>query len=185
MKNSLKIFLSLLLTGCLICLWVKLGSVFLADFYSAKSEKALEEMDFARALKYSTKAIDLNPKEEAYFRRRAKVLILSSKEEALKDILFAIDLNPRSLATLRNTIPLMYLLSLQNPLEATVDLNYLSKTKEFYAYLFENYPNDVGILVSLAHYQKKLGLEEDLAQTLPRIKQLRPDLLEWHPLLLE
>ncbi len=185
MKNSLKIFLSLLLTGCLVGLWVKLGSVFLADFYSAKSEKAFGKMDLAKALKYSTEAIELNPKEESYYRRRAKVLVLVSKEEALRDILFAIELNPKNLATLRNVLPLMYLLSLQNPPEVTVDTNYLPKTQEFCAYLFERYPNDAGILVSLAHYQKKLGLEADLSQTLTRIKRLRPDLLEWHPLLLE
>ena len=186
MKNRavLKGFITAFLFGCLVCFWIKIGFMFLADVFSAKSETALENLDFSRSLKYSSEAIELNPQEPAYYRRRAKILLLSSsKKDALKDISVAIELNPKNLATLRNSIPLMHLMALQNLTEETVDLNYLPKTREFYLYLFETYPNDAGVLVSLASYQRKLGLKEDLDQTLHRISQLRLDLLEWHPLL--
>lgn len=189
MKNSFRILFSLFIIGCLIGVWIKFGSLFLADYYSQKAEDALEKGEYTSSLKYSTQAIALNPKEESYYRRRAKVsLIFSAKEDVLMDINTAIELNPKNLATLRNVIPLMYYLSLQNPMaqnssEELVDLEYFPKAVEFYRYMFHIYPNDAGILVSLAYYQGKLGLDEDLDQTLQRIRILRPDLLEWHPLL--
>lgn len=186
MKKNIRVFLSLLLFCLLFFSCVRFGLAFLAEFYSAKSEELLIDGDLVLSLNYANKAIELNSREEAYYRRRAKVFIAqSSKEEALQDISAAINLNPNNLATLRNVVPQMYFLSLKDPYMEVIDETYLPKASEFYKYMYSTYPNDAGILVSLAYYQKKLGLTDDYLKTLDRISLLRSDLLEWHPLLLE
>jgi hypothetical protein len=194
-KKWIKLLLTGIFLGGLLCFWKLIGSMFLADVYSARSEKSLENLDFNSSIKFAEKAIALNSMEPAYYRREAKLLLISPaggnnsrKELALKDIQTSIDLNSKNLATLRNSIPLLSYLALQDPNSKdspSLDEQYLPFVRDFYFSLFEDYPNDVGILVSLAHYQRKLGLTKDLNQTLHRIELLRPDLLEWHPLLLE
>lgn len=201
MKNRIwiKMLLTTVLLGGALLFWRRLGSFLLADIYSNFSEKTLIDLDFSSSLGFANKAIALNPMEPAYYRRRAKILLLSQdvlkaaispKELALEDMKASIELNSKDLATLRNVIPLFYYLSLANIFEASsmespqIDKNYNQQAIQFYNFLAETYSTDAGILVSLASYQKKLGLKEELNQTLHQIEILRPDLLEWHPLLI-
>ncbi len=176
-NNSITGWKIIAIIGCfcgIIYFWLVVLNIFRAEIFSAKSENSLNKQEFSLALEYANRATRLNPNEPAYLRRRAKILLLfplagqKEKDLARKDIQKAILLNPHNLATLRNSIPLMYQLSPQT----------------FYRKLYNTYPSDAGILVSLAYYQRKLRLEEDLQKTLSQIKKLRPDLLEWHPYLI-
>jgi len=47
------------------------------------------------------------------------------------------------------------------------------------------YPTDAGVLVSISHYEKLLNLVPAYEETLSIVKELRPDLLDWHPLIVE
>lgn len=181
-------------------LWLcRLGSIYSADVRSALADRALDNADPKRAVSFADKAILLNPKEPAYYRRRAKAITLysvfASPEELpfLKDMVYedlktAEGLNPKNLATLRNIIPLYYYLALERPKStgespAGIDPKYLDITKCYYNKLKDTYLNDLGILVSIAHYENLLGLSEEHDRTIKMIRALRPDVLNWHPLL--
>jgi hypothetical protein len=43
------------------------------------------------------------------------------------------------------------------------------------------YPNDLGLIVLFAKYEKKLELRESYKESIERIKTLRPDILTWYP----
>lgn len=170
---------------------------FLADVFSYRAEKAYDKGYVEEALKFSNVATNLNKKEPFYFRQKAKILIITSsgisgenmagmKKEALEDMLYSKNLNPTNLATLRGLIPLHYFLTLQDLRGASLgenssfDFEYFAGARAYYNFMFATYPNDVGILTQLAKYQKLLGLSDDYNLTLNRVKELRPDLLNWY-----
>lgn len=192
-----------LLRGLGICFWsllyvgfcVLVFSFYRADVKSRSSKDALETGATQEALVLADNAVALNPFEPAYYRWRAKANLLESiymspdEREATKDAILADleksrDLNPENLATLRNNISLYYFLALQDTSEESpVDEEFLSVTRAYYASLKEAYSTDLGVLTSVAHYENRLGLTKESEVTENMIRSLRPEILEWHPLL--
>ena len=154
--------------------------IFFADVYYFYSQKD-SNLGYSDKIIYSKKATRLNPNEPAYLLGKARVLLSvnvdlteSDKINALALIDKAISLNDTNVVTLSNSIPLYaYLVD-------SFDVEYVDKTKIFYNQLKKNYSNDLGILVKIASYERKLGLEDDYEDTLNQIEILRPDILNWH-----
>lgn len=190
----MKKFILILIVSTIYFMLVKsFVSIYSADIYYTRSRDLVEEVRFSDALKFVNKAIKQNPLEPAYYRGRAKILTLSAlyslgeedkfnlKKAAYEDLQRAFGLNISNLATIRNSIPLYYYLSLKNISEnESFDHEYLVIAQRLFENVKIKYPNDVGVYIAVAKYEKKLGLEEDLDKTLTRIRELRPDLLEWH-----
>lgn len=189
-----KIVLILALSAVYFMLIRLFVSTYSADIYYARSRDFVGEVQFSNALKFINKALKQNPLEPAYYRGRAKILVLSAlyslkeedrlslKKAAYGDLQNAFKLNVNNLATIRNSIPLYYYLSLKTLDDGNSDLDreYLQKVKDFFDFVEKAYPNDVGSLVDIAKHQKRLGLTEDFDNSLKIISNLRPDLLEWN-----
>lgn len=168
---------------------------YLADVYYAKSQELLRLRKFSDSLIFIDKAIQNNPYEPSYFRGRAKTLVyglvfvdknerMYLKERALSDLRYSYKLNPYNLVTLRNSVPLYYFLSIYNidaPVsEENVDDTYLTLAKSFFDEMKNRYKNDLGVLLLVAKYEKKLGLTNDFSSTSEKIRNLRPDILNWY-----
>ena len=166
-----------------------------ADVYFSNSEKLLEEFELEKALNNATESIKNNPLEPNYYRQRAKVYLTMSavfdddykmglKKSALDDMYMAYDINPNNLVTIRNLVPLFYFLSVQDytlsASDGNVDQAFLPITKNFYEKIKNIFPNDAGVYVLLAKYEKRLGLIAEYAASVKKVEELRPDLLEWH-----
>ena len=166
-----------------------------ADIYYKKGQEYIKNGDEKRALYYADKAVTTNPYEPNYYRGRAKIktVLLAStqnnikiKQEIYDDLKKALELNKNNLVTIRNSIPIYYFLAVGDVYKApgkdNYDEKYIELVKDFFNDTKRNYSNDVGVLVSIAKYEKKLGLEESYQDSVTRIEFLRPDLLEWHEL---
>ena len=189
-----KVILIFIISAIYFILVKSFISIYYADIYYARSRDFVGEVQFSNALKFANKTLEQNPLEPAYYRGRAKVLILSAlyslkeddkldlKKEAYEDLQSAFNLNVNNLATIRNSIPLYYYLSLKtlDGSNENLDWEYLQKTKYFFDFIEKEYPNDVGALVDVAKYQRKLDLTEDFDNTLKMISNLRADLLDWN-----
>jgi hypothetical protein len=164
-----------------------------ADVYYKKSQESVGMGFEDEALGYADKSIYLNPLEPNYYRGRAKirtVFLVSSddtssvKETILSDLKKAESLNPENLVTIRNSIPLYYFLAVDDvflsPGPDNLDEKYVLDVKDFYEKTKNKYWSDVGVILSIAKYEKKLGLDESYEKSVYRIGELRPDLLEWH-----
>ena len=166
-----------------------------ADVYFSNSEKFLEKFELEKALNNATESIKNNPLEPNYYRQRAKVYLTMSavfdddyktglKKSALDDMYMAYDINPNNLVTIRNLVPLFYFLSVQDytlsASDGNVDQAFLPITKNFYEKIKNIFPNDAGVYVLLAKYEKRLGLIAEYAASVKKVEELRPDLLEWH-----
>lgn len=185
--------LSVLILG--IFFEYKVINIFLGDMYLKKSRLYLENGNPEESLVYIEKAIDKVPNEPYYLINRARVYITLSvgenkesikalKDLALSDLQKAYNLNLNNLRTTRNSIPLYYFLAINDYLEPSstdnIDTNFIDTTKDFYAKTKQRYENDAGVLVSIAKYEKKLGLEKEYLESIGRIKILRSDLLDWN-----
>ncbi|MFZ2663843.1 MAG: hypothetical protein WAX66_00560 [Patescibacteria group bacterium] len=184
----------------LIALWIifliaslLLCRVYIADIYFKKSQVLLKIGDGEDSLLYANKSVSLNPFEPNYYRGRAKVNTVrlvsidstgDMKEFILFDLQRALDLNPSNLVTIRNSIPLYYFLAVKDLNTGSgvgnIDEGYISYTKEFFRNTKNSYWNDAGVISSVAKYEKKLGLVDEYEESVERIKELRPDLLEWN-----
>ena len=166
---------------------------YFADVNFVRSQNILESGKAEDALVLSDKAINLNPFEPNYYRGRAKIrtvfLVASSdnaevKKLILEDLKKAEELNQNNLVTIRNSIPLYYFLAIRDvflsPGSENMDDSYLSIVEDFYKKTKERYWSDVGVVLSIAKYEKKLGLETEYGESISRIEELRPDLLNWH-----
>ena len=166
-----------------------------ADIYYKKGQGYIKDGNEEKALYYADKAVMANPFEPNYYRGRAKVntvLLVSSqdkqkvKQEIFDDLKKSFEINKNNLVTIRNSIPIYYFLAVGDIYKAPGDDNYDDKyigyVKDFFNDIKNRYPNDVGVILSVAKYEKKLGLEESYKNSVGRIKFLRPDLLEWHEL---
>lgn len=152
-----------------------LFSFFLADIYFTYSRNLFDEKKFEESLKVATLAVQLNHYEPSYYRQLARAYLgVSEYGKVLDHLQQAQNLNENNLTTLRNAIPIYYALSKSNAL-------YLDTTKSYFVYLKSRYPQDLGVLVDVAAYEKSLGFDESYDDTLLMIKNLRPDLLEWYP----
>jgi len=174
--------------------------LYVADVYFEKSQDALQGRQLDKAIEFANLAVDRNPLEPNYYRGRAKVYIVSLlgldektafliKNNALSDLQEAYKLNTHNLVTIRNVIPLYYFLAakdLSKPASTdNVDERFLPVTRDFYRKIKDVSPNDVGVCVLLAKYEKRLGLMDDYEESIQKIKDLRPDLLQWNPSLRE
>ena len=192
MRKALLIIVGFLLYLCSINVFAK---IYIADFYAASSERSLKVKENVLAERYIDKAIALNSQEPKYYRTKAKILLAklvevelndqpSIKKEALQYMELARGLNGKNLATLRNSTPLYYFLTIKDfskPADIeNIDQDYLDITRDYYLFLRNTYPNDLGILVELAKYQRRLGMGEDYENTKKMVGELRPEILEWN-----
>lgn len=154
-------------------------NMYVADIKFKSSEKNLKQ-NILKSLKNINESITLNPNEPEYYRQRAKIYaVINQPKKALSDLQTAYELNRNNIPTIRDSLPIYTLLA---ALENTPKQNLI--TQEYFNLLKNKYKNDAGTLVDIAKYEKKLNHEENYNETLVRIKQLRPDLLKWHPDLL-
>ncbi len=168
----------------------------MADVYNTYSKNYLASGEFEKAISYSNRALESNYQEPAYHRNKAKVLLATLvlednaenrsnlKEEIISDLKKAEKLNVNNLATLRNVIPLYYFLTIENikrPItDNNIDQMYIPVTANYYRGLKDTYDNDLGIFADVAEYERKLFLTEDFEISLEKVRQLRPEILEWH-----
>ena len=164
-------------------------SQFAADFNYAYSQQLLREANYPKALEFSQRSISQNPNEPRYYYGKAKVFLAqlpNASKDNIHGLLTAAEkVSPQNLVTLRNVAPFYYFLAvsdLQKPEgPQNLDQNFLPVTTNFLENLSSSYPADAGVQVLVAKYEKKLGLTELYQAKLDKIRQLRPDLLEWHP----
>lgn len=168
---------------------------YFADLNYSRAQKLLTQSDITGALKYANASIKLNPMEPNYYKGRARILIAATyaadndkkqtlKSLALEDLQMAYNLNPSNLVTVRNIIPLYYYLAVDDLSstqgDAKLDELYVTSAKSFYNQIQNISPNDVGVYALLAKYEKRLNLNEEYNYSLVKVKNLRPDLLEWN-----
>jgi tetratricopeptide (TPR) repeat protein len=169
---------------------------YVADTYYERAQVLLGKADYSEALVYAHRAIDINGKEPNYYRIRGKVYLLMTaldsedvaidvnKNLALTDMKTALSLNFDNLVTLRNIIPLYYFLALEDyslpSAQHNIDESFINITRQYYAHVKRTYSHDVGVLAALAKYEKRLGLVEDYEESVALVRELRPDVLEWH-----
>lgn len=152
----------------------KVISFFFADVFLVYSKQQQKNGDINRSLSSINTTIKNNPYEPAYYRQKAKLYIyLTDYAKALENLKYAESLNPTNLATTRNEIPSYYLLGKTE--------EYIFETVSFYEKLKNTYENDLGIYADIAQYEKRLGLENEFKKTYEKSKNLRPDIVEWHP----
>lgn len=171
-------------------------NTYTADINFKKSQRLISKKKVESALKNVDKAISKNPLEPKYYWGRAKILLTATageseeikknlKEHALKDMKKAYALNENNLVTIRNLVPLYYFIAARDvnlPYGPdNIDENYLEVTKKYYKGIKNVSPNDAGVYTLLAKYEKRLNLDAAYEESINNIIQLRPDLLEWHP----
>lgn len=191
-----KIFLTIVATSFYVFAVTKFLNSYRADVNYQTTRVLLEQVHAVDALTAINKAIDLNPNEPAYYRERAKAYLALTiledtqtnkelKRRAHNDLVHAIYLNPDNLATIRNSTPTLYFLTVENLTQPDTDKNrdeeYKSKVKEYLSKYKSTYKSDLGVQVLIAKYEKKLGLEKEYSESIENIKNLRPDIVEWHP----
>lgn len=186
----------------LIILVIAFTAMFYSAFKIVKAEMLyksalnhIEEGDASVALDRIEGAINNNPQEPNYYRLRARILLYTLlgqpnevqtkiKELVLADLQTATKINPNNLVTARNLVPLYYFLAAKDISVAAaadnVDPIYVQDARNFYTDVKNKYPNDVGVYALVAKYEKRLFLDEDYKQSVARVKELRPDLLDWY-----
>jgi tetratricopeptide (TPR) repeat protein len=181
-----KILLITLIWGSTVFAWGLFKNIYTADTLLEDSVRYLSKGDTQVAGKLIDKAIELNGNEPNYYRTKAKILLVDAGDKAviLRTLQKALELNTHNLVTIRNSIPLYYFLASENivlPSGAdNIDEEYLLTTQKYYSFVKEKYSHDAGVIVSVAKYEKKLGLMDDYNASVEIIRKLRPDLLEWH-----
>ena len=190
-----KTLLITLIVGVYLYLNFYIFKFYNADIYYKKGQEYIKKGEEKKALYFADKAVIANPLEPNYYRGRAKVntvLLVSSqdkqkiKQKIFEDLTKSFELNKNNLVTIRNSIPIYYFLAVGDiykaPSNNNYDERYIGYVKEFYNETKNNYPNDAGVILGVAKYEKKLGLEESYQNSVERIKFLRPDLLDWNEL---
>lgn len=176
------------LTTTYILLIYTFINIYRADSYAKSAETALKELDLSLAQKLAKKSIRLNPNEPYYYRLLAKVYLTNSltdktyKDKTLSLLDASLKLNTNNLATIRNNTPIYYYLALNNVVDnkSTVDKKYVKFASVHMTNYKKIYPNDLGLIVLFAKYEKKLNLIENYNESIERIKILRPDILTWY-----
>ncbi|MEZ6255552.1 MAG: hypothetical protein R3B92_02155 [Patescibacteria group bacterium] len=145
--------------------------VLLADIYNKGSLQALKQTKFEQALAFANTAVSLNNNEPYYYRTLAKADLANNKvDDALTALKSAQDLNKNNLATTKNMIGTYYIIGLTNP---DIAKNYFLKMQQ-------SYSKDLGVQISVATYQNKLGWEEEFKDSKEQIYKLRADILDWY-----
>lgn len=155
---------------------------YLADSFSKLENDYFERGDTKNAQWFSNRSVELNPLEPFYYRQRAKIMTITDadRQTIFRDLKTAVALNPRNLATLRGEVPLYYYLSLKNLRNTSLNPEYLPAAQKYLTDLENMYPDDAGVAVLVAKYQKLLGLNEDYNKSVESVRKLRPDLLDWY-----
>lgn len=185
MVTKKKILVSIIIISyvLLIVTFVKKYS---ADVNYQSADDLFQENHASAALIKINESISQNPLEPEYYRQRAKIyILLNNKESALSDLQTSYDLNPTNLATIRDNVPLYFFLAnrdLSQPASLeNIDYDFLPIVQSYFMQTKEYFSNDAGVQIAVAKYEKRLGLTEDYEKSMKNIKSLRPDLLEWHP----
>ncbi len=193
-KTGVFILLILLIAGYIFSL-IRMVNIYLADINYSKSKDMLEAGTIPDSITYANISIEQNPDEPAYYRNRAKILLIASayqedktridlKKHALSDLIKAYSLNPKNLATLRNSLPLYYFLASKDLNlpggKDNIDEIFLPFTVDYMDRLKKVSQTDAGIYSEVAKYEKRLGITEELNESVNKIRELRPDLLKWH-----
>jgi len=185
--RKIRLVLIVTLTIAYLMLAIKFFTLYNADVLFERADDLLSEGEIALSLERMNRAVEKNPNEPIYYRGRAKAYLSATVNQDMETeavLEKAYSLNPKNLATLRNSVPLYYFLTVDdlsrpgNP--QNVDTEFLPYTIDYYRRVESIAGNDVGIYVLLAKYRNKLGLEQDTLNALERIRELRPDLLDWH-----
>mgnify|MGYP001432547169 CR=1 FL=1 len=169
-------------------------SLYLADVYNSQSKTYLGKGEFVKAKKYSDMTTRENPREPSYYRYKAKVMLAelglgvqdasAIKKEINSQLTKSQELNNKNLTTLRNIIPLYYFLALTDITAdrgpENIDEVYLKVARDYYQYLKDTYPNDLGIITDVAEYERKLYLNEEYSDSVEMVKNLRPEIINWH-----
>ncbi|MBI2414718.1 hypothetical protein HYV31_02670 [candidate division WWE3 bacterium] len=186
--NMVKIFGKILVSVIYLFALYFFTCHILAELAYNTSQSYTTKIKLTEALNYANKSLNYNSHEPKYFYNKAKILLLleTPKVETLNNLVIAQNLNPKNVVTLRNSLPLYYFLTLKNLQDAgskteNFDKWYFEKTKTFISSLKKAYPNDAGIIVLAAKYEKKLGLTKEYGESINAVGILRPDLLKWHP----
>jgi len=164
------------------------GKLYKADLYYKNAQKLLSSEKGNRAIRSAGIAINFNPNEPRYRLLEAKIFLTTRdgnlKAKAVKDLEKAYNLNPKNLVTIRNSVPLYYLIAINDmykkPGRENLDIKYIGTVKKFFSDTKQKYPNDVGVYVLIAGYEKKLGFDAEYKSSIERIRELRPDLLQWY-----
>ena len=164
------------------------GKIYRADLYYKSSQRQLSLARGEMALKYARTAIKLNPNEPRYRLGEAKIFLTAQnynqKSSALKGLEKARNLNPKNLVTIRNSVPLYSLIAVNDIYiksgKENLDSQYFDTVKKFFVDTKKKYPNDVGVYVLIAGYEKKLGFDAEYKNSIKVIRKLRPDLLQWY-----
>ena len=195
MKNIKKVGTIILLIAFYVAAMTLFVKTYQADEDYTYGQTLLAKGKYSQALTYANDAVVTNPYEPIYYRGRVKTLLAllavveatdkaAIKKMIVTDLETAYELNPKNLATIRNSVPLYFYLATSDLTQPSgpdnVDVVYLPVAQAFYQKITDISPNDVGIYVLLAKYEKKLGLRADYDANIERIKKLRPDLLDWH-----
>ena len=176
------------LTTTYILLIYTFANIYRADSYAKSAETALKELDLSLAQTLAKKSIQLNPNEPYYYRLLAKVYLTNSltdktyKDKTLSLLDASLKLNTNNLATIRNNTSIYYYLTLKSAGDGknTVDERYTKFASSYMTKYKKIYPNDLGLIVLFAKYEKKLNLMENYSESIERIKLLRPDILKWY-----
>lgn len=194
-KRRVRVFILVPLWVSYLYIVYTFSTSYFADINFKKSQDLVKGGYHEEALYFADKAIKLNPNEPNYYRGRAKVrtvfLISSSYPSLVKELIFedlkkAENLNPDNLVTIRNSIPIYYFLAVEDMYEVAsennVDEKYISSVVDYYEKTKQRYWNDVGVILAIAKYEKKLSQNKNYEGSVQRISELRPDLLEWYEL---
>jgi len=192
MKRILVIFIWSVYT--LLC--VIFIRAFSADINYKKSQEMIVDGYSDFVMNLSDNAVRQNPFEPNYYKGRAKVNLLKLlyaedlsaksqiKERVLIDLVKAYSLNEDNLVTIRNIFPLYYFLASKDidlgTSDNNIDPKYIGVTKEFLEANKKRFWKDAGVVASVAKYEKKLGLLDEYSESVQRIMELRPDLLDWY-----
>lgn len=190
-----KLLLLLLIWAGYLFIFKISTSFYKADADFKESQDIIKAGDLDKSIYLVNRSIELNPLEPNYYRGRAKINTVSLvstgdiekvKESIYLDLKKADELNPSNLVTLRNSVPIYYFLAVRDfysvPGPDNHDPKYFGIVSDFYSKVKRDYWNDIGVLLSVAKYEKKLGMEDAYNETVIRVKELRPDILEWHEL---
>lgn len=191
-----KLLLTLILTVSMLAVVRTFAKTYRADVQYKTARNLFESGRSIEALDEINKSIENNPNEPSYYRERAKIYLALGtnqgndakkelKTHAAADLNKAAQLNPNNLATIRNGTPVYYFLAVEELSEAesleNIDPQYSKLVTEYLQKYKKTYANDLGMQVLIAKYEKKLGLNENFNSTIENIKNLRPEILEWHP----
>ncbi len=150
-------------------------NLFVADIYFASSRQLFEKKAYDQALQHAIDSIRLNANEPSYYRQAARAYLgIGDLNFTLSNLNKAQRLNDKNLTTLRNALPIYFAIAKSNDA-------YLGNALNYYNDLKNKYPNDLGVLADIAKYETELGAEQNYNETVEMVKNLRPDILEWHP----